>query len=252
MHHLITLFAGCLLYPPADDPCKEARAAQYEFLRRVNAAEVQWAANGSVSLLMAPKGIALKTGIEGFKVGQPAPELLEKVGPAMLATGREELRVINVTRASEMPERMPNRRTIVRLGEYIRDREVSLSSVNIALDEQTNEVTMLVVGFFLPDRGLSHEPRLTAAQARAKLEAELRAIPYQEMNPTFEDTPARLAYSFEQWGSDGGAGIGGALVWVFAAQFPPAGDEVQIGNLMVDATTGKITPRDNLMRYWNR
>lgn len=250
MHHLVALMAGCLLYPPPDDPCKDARAAQYEFIRRVSAAEIQWADNGAVSLLMEPKGIVLKTGIEGFKVGQPATELLEKIGPVVLATGREELRVVNVTRAKDLPDRMPNRRTTVRLTEYIRDREVSMSGVNIAFDEDTHEVTMLVVGFFLPDRGLDHKPRLTASQARTKLEAELRETPYQNMKPTFFETPARLAYSFDEWGSHGGTG--GALVWVFSVALPPAGGEGHFTELMANAATGKITPRDSGLRYWIR
>ena len=108
----------------------------------------------------------------------------------------------------------------------------------------------LLLADFLPDRGLEHEPRLTAAEAKAKLEAELREIPYQELNPTFQDTPARLAYTFEQWRSSGG--MGGALVWVFPVTYPPAGGELQFGELKVDAATGKITPRNNILRYWDR
>ena len=149
----------------------------------------------------------------------------------------------------ELRRQYDSLRTMVRLSEYIRDREVAMSGVNIALDEQTNEVTMVVVGFFLPDRGLKHEPRLTASQARTKLEAELRETPYQHLKPTFFETPARLAYSFEERGYQGG--IGGALVWVFSVALPPAGGEGQFAELMADAATGKITPRDNVVRYWN-
>jgi hypothetical protein len=39
---------------------------------------------------------------------------------------------------------------------------------------------------------------------------------------------------------------------VFEVTFPPAGGEGQFGQLMVDAATGKMTPHDNVLRYWNR
>ena len=67
MHHLIALLAGCLLYPPANDPCHEAREAQYEFLSRTRAAKVVWADNGTIRQLTDPTGIALPTGIAGFQ-----------------------------------------------------------------------------------------------------------------------------------------------------------------------------------------
>ncbi len=72
----------------------------------------------------------------------------------------------------------------------------------------------------LPDRGLEHEPRLTAAEARAKAEAELREIPHQEIFPALSSSP------------ENGEG-----------SFAP---------LHVSAMTGKITPRDNILRYWDR
>lgn len=251
MHHLVALLAGCLLHPgPADDPCRVEREAQYEFLRKHPAAEIDWGDNGTIRRLKNPRGLVLAGGIEGFQVGQPARELIEKIGPALLATGREELRVMQVTRESELPARMPDRKAVVRLQEFIRGREVMQGSVNIALNEQTNEVTLLVAEF-LPDRGLEHEPRLTAAEARARVEAELREIPYQEMNLTFQDAPARLAYSFEVWGASGG--IGGVLVWAFPTMTSiPEQAEGSFGDLGVSAATGKITPRDNILRYWDR
>lgn len=121
--------------------------------------------------------------------------------------------------------------------------------MSIVLDRETNEVTLLSSAF-LPDRGLDHEPRLTAADARVKLEAQLREVPYQDMNPRFQDQPAHLAYSFEQWGSHGE--LGGALVWVFSVESPPAGGELQFGELNVNAVTGKITPYPNVLYYWER
>lgn len=244
MHHLVALFAGCLLYPPVDDPCRIERAAQYEFLRNHPAAKIEWSDNGTIRRLKDPKGIVLPTGIAGFKVGEPARELLEVIGPLVLARGTEELRVYSIS-----PAHRPEKGTAIHLREFIRGREVVQGLMSIVLDHETNEVTLLSSAF-LPDRGLDHEPRLTAADARVELEAQLREVPYQDMNPRFQDQPARLAYSFEQWGSYGE--LGGALVWVFSVEFPPAGGELHFGELNVNAVTGKITPYPNVLYYWER
>src|SRR5690349_18785323 len=95
MHHLVALFAGCLLYPPPNDPCHEAREAQYAFLREHNARVSEWNDNGTVKS-MELTGIFIPGGIDSFKAGEPAPQLLQKIGPALLAVGTEELRVWNV------------------------------------------------------------------------------------------------------------------------------------------------------------
>lgn len=68
----------------------------------------------------------------------------------------------------------------------------------------------------LPDRGLPHEPSLTAAQARSKVERAMSDSALEENRKiTFQDAPARLAYTFEDFGDNGA--VGGALVWVFQA-----------------------------------
>ena len=250
MHYVLALFAGCLLHPGANDPCHDARQAQHAFLRRVKPAEIEWGENGTVKMMKGPTGIVLSTGIEGFQVGQPARELLEKIGPALLATGQEELRVAHVTKTSELPRGMPDRKAHVRLSEYIRGREVLTASVNISLDEQTNELTMLVAEF-LPDRGLQHEPQLTAAEALAKAKAELREIPYQELSPFFYETPPRLGYAFEEIGTF--SGIGGTLVWAFPVMYSsPENGEGSFGEFTVSAITGKIAPRLSINRYRDR
>lgn len=243
MHHVIALFAGCLLHPPANDPCQEARQAQYEFLRNHPASKIEWSDNGTVRLLKDITGLVLPSGAAGFQVDKAAPELLDKIGPALLARGTEELRVIQIRHHRLGRE--------VNLRQFIRGREVVQGFVNILLNEQTNEITFFAA-YFLPDRGLEHEPRLTAAEARTKVEAELREAPfYRDVKVTFHDAPPRLAYSFEVLGP-GGNGLGGALVWVYAVEYPPAGGESQFGDLNADAATGRMTPRVNVLSHWNR
>ena len=236
MHHLIALFAGCLLYPPADDPCKEARDAQYAFMRSHDAQDIEWLANGTIRSMKAT-GIFLRSGFANLKIDQPAPEILEAIGPALLARGTEELRVRRISRTLVPGE------IDIRLDQFIGGYEVLWASVTIILKEQTNEVTQ-VFATFMPDRGLDHEPRLSADQAKTKAPATLRERAQASFGPqarelSIADTPAAtLAYEFERVGA--AAILGGALVWIFSVQ----GDDSPGYQCSVDAATGKV------LRVW--
>lgn len=215
---------------------QEALDNQAEFLRRMSGVEVRYGENGAVSWMKGRTGIVLPAGLAGFKVGQSSRELLENIGPALLAAGTEELRVASVaTHAgkADAAERASSPERAVNLVQYIRGREVQNSAVNVVLNQQTNEIT-LVVADFLPDRGLPHEAKLTAAQARAKVEAAMRdSVLDERRKVTFQDHPATLAYAFEEIGDNGG--IGGALVWVFQAL--QDGMPVEVN---VNALTGEV------------
>jgi hypothetical protein len=236
MHHVIALFAGCLLYPPADDPCKEAREAQYAFLRSHDAREMEWNANGTIRSMKAT-GIVLRPGLASLKVGQPAPEILDAIGPALLARGTEELRVSRISRTL-VPGQVD-----IRFDQFIGGHEVLWAGVTISVKEQTNEVTQ-VVATFMPDRGLDHEPRLSSDEARAKAAATLRARAQRSFGPEAQEltivaTPAAtLAYEFEEVGA--AAILGGALVWIFSA----ADGKSPGYQCSVDAATGKV------LRVW--
>jgi Zn-dependent metalloprotease len=196
--------------------------------------EVRYGENGAVTKIKGHTGIFLSSGLDGFAVNAPAQELLQKVGPALLAAGTEELRVVDVNREAARNQPDSPERT-VRLSQYIRGLEVQLSAVNIRVNQETNEITQLVADF-LPDRGLQHEAKLTAAQARAKVEAAMTAGGLgKERRIVFEDKPARLAYAFEEVGENGG--VGGLLVWVFLATQGDPGEELEAS---VNAATGEI------------
>lgn len=200
MHHLIALFAGCLTYAGS-----------------INAAEIR-----------------LETGIEGFVVDQPAPaEVLEKLGPYLDAAGSEELRVAAVIEQpgeENLVERWQSPRTI-RLVEFIRGRQVLQSSVNVTLNAWTHEATLLNANF-LPDRGLNPKPRLNAAQARAKAEAQIRNVGEPL---AVDEASARLAYDSEPGGAFGKSG--GQLVWLFQAE---GRDSYEPYQLSVSSATGKV------------
>jgi hypothetical protein len=194
LHHLIALLAGCLLSPPADDLCREAREAQHDFLRTHDARDVEWHANGTVRSMKAT-GIFLRSGITNLEADDPAPQILEAIGPALLARGTEELRVRSVSLDIAV-----GRRLVVRLDEFIAGREVRWAHVNVVVLEQTNEVTE-VYASFMPDRGLDHQPRLSAMETRFKVEATMRdrrAYGLEERKIYFSDRPASLGYEFQK------------------------------------------------------
>jgi hypothetical protein len=196
------------------------------------AVQFSYGENGAVSEVRGHTGIFLPSGLDGFKVNEPAKDLLEKIGPALLASGTEELRVFNINRKAPIVRRDSPERS-VRLDQYIRGREVQGAAVNITLNIQTNEITAIETNF-LPDRGLQHEPKLTAAQARAKVEAAMRDSGLEEKRKIiFEDSPARLAYAFEDFVD--GRSIGGVLVWVFQAT--RSGESVDV---VVNSLTGEV------------
>jgi hypothetical protein len=232
MHHLIALLAGCLLHPPADDPCKEAREAQYEFLRTHDVQVIEWNANGTVKQMKATH-IYVRSGFARLEQDQPAPpELLEAIGPALLARGTEELRIRMMSRGPTPGE------LTVKLDEYIAGRKVKWSYVNIVLRESTNQVTEVYAGF-MPDRGLDHEPRLSQDEAKAKAAITLpEYLQRQRGEPaakfSFYDGPADLAYEFEKVGAD--AILGGALVWMISVNV----ESQSWSEVSVDAATGKV------------
>jgi hypothetical protein len=224
MHHLIALFAGCLLNPPADDPCREAREVQHEFLTSHDARDVEWHANGTVKAMKAT-GIFLRSGVADLEADDPAPQILDAIGPALLARGTEELRVRLISRGTTAGE------IVIKLDEYIEGREVRWAHVNVVVVGHTDEVTQVYAGF-MRDRGLDHRPRLSPMEARFKAEtttdATLRAYGTPERRLYFSDIPARLGYEFQKIESS--TIFGGALVWIFDAPF----------RVCVDAATGEI------------
>jgi hypothetical protein len=187
-------------------------------------------------------GIVLTTGIESFQRDQPAPnELLEKIGPLLCASGTEELRVADVADRSGFGDPARQAERHIRLVEFIRGREVRLSFVGISLNIETNEVKG-VNAQFLPNRDVDREPRLSAAEARAKVETAMRKDRYvevansgQRVQIALYETPAPyLAYEIEQYGF---APPRGVLVWVFSAQEVQNRQPYEVS---VDAATGKV------------
>ena len=157
MQHVLAMFAVCLLYAGSTAAAKAS-------------CDNNWTPE---TKRLSRTGIVLETGIEDLKVDRRAPpDLLKKIGPLLCAAGSEELRVIDVADRSYFGDPARHAERGIRLVEFIRGHEVRQSFVNISLNVETNEVMMLIANF-LPDRGLDHEPRLTAAQAKAKVEARM-------------------------------------------------------------------------------
>jgi hypothetical protein len=154
--------------------------------------------------------------------------------------GSEELRVIDVGDRSYFGDPARHAERVIRLVEFIHGHEVRNSVVNISLNIETHEVMMLVAKF-LPDRDVDRAPRLTAAEAKAKVESRMGESSSIELpsgerfKVSFNDTPAFLAYDFElPWGFRPSRGM---LVWVFSAS---GIDHVQHYEVSVSAATGEV------------
>lgn len=187
---------------------------QYKFLQQMPSVSVEYAENGSVRRLTGSLNVFIESGLGAFQLDQSAPAVIEKLGPALLAAGTEELRVRRIHSANSqsfMPELQQTEGT-VRFRQYIRGHEVLLGWVNISIDEATGEITSLAANF-LPDRGLPQEPKLNSGKARQMLESRLREDAADDVVIKFSDVPPKLAYTFESL--EDGEGKGGALVWVF-------------------------------------
>lgn len=223
MEHVLAVFAACLLYAGS------AGAAEL-------ACSNSWSTQKHIEL---PE-IVLETGIGGFKVGQPAPpEVLEKIGPLLCAAGTEQLRVGNVNRSSPLADPARHAERAIRLEQFIHGRKVFLSTVNLRLNIETNEVLMINANF-LPDRDLDHEPQLTAGQAKVKAAAGLSEALNKQLGSNdrrfaFSNGPApQLAYEIEQ---SGFAPARGVLVWELSAANVETVERYQVH---VDARTGRI------------
>lgn len=223
MRHLVALLSGCLLcgssVSAADTSCR----------------------NNWVEIHHTAPGIVLTTGIEDLRVGHAAPGVLEKIGPLLCAAGTEELRVAKVASRSGYGDPARRAERAIRFVEYIHGREVRQSTVSISLNVETHQV-MRVNAKFLPDRDVARLPRLTAAEARAKVEAAMRKDGHVEVATSGErvqialyETPAPyLAYEIEQTGF---APARGVLVWVFSAKDVEAQSSYEVS---VDAATGNV------------
>ncbi len=167
-------------------------------------------------------------------------ELLERIGPVLFAAGEESLRIRYIDRDPPRPG-TKSFGIVVRFVQYIHDRPVRSSAVNIAIDPDSGEVTWITSNF-LPDRGLAREPKIAMDVARQALLAELANNKQSPQDIQFLDEPA-LAYSFEEYVNGEPAG-GGRLVWVVPYTSPGETWEAE-----VDALDGKVLSIQRLTRH---
>ena len=216
--------------PPVERFGQAALDAQSEFLRRMSGVQINYGENGAVREVKGHTGVFLPSGLATFQLNQPDRELLTRIGPALLAAGTEELRPRRIVSSAPRVKRDSPERTI-KFAQYIRGLEVQGASLVIWLNIQTNEIVRIAADF-LPDYGLPREPKFSAAQARAKVEAAIRESVLEEKQKiVFEESSApRLAYAFEDTGD-----TGGTLVWLFQATRD--GESLEV---VVSAVTGEV------------
>lgn len=219
---------------------KEALERQYDFVSQMPAVNVRYDTMGRIEVLSGSTGIYLKDVIPRLKEGEPAPEILERIGPALMASGGEELRVRRIEEPPSQrkwPEARRFTEQIIQFNEYIGGLEVRSGFIQICVNERTGELTNFG-GHFLPDRGLASKPVITAAEARQRVETKLRADP-EAAEPSFPDIEPRLAYDLRPTDPGNSKWGGGELIWVIYVERTEVRCPVSLA-IGVSALTGEV------------
>ena len=206
-------------------------SAQYEFLRGMPAAWVDYARSGVTHEIRGELGLSLPNGGADFTVGEPAPEILSLLKPALLARGTEILTVthnfiIGHNRIIGGDER------VIKLEQLIHGIPVKSASVGLSVDSKSGEI-LSVMANFLPDRGLPPNPGIAASQAIAAVMKELSAGGSKAPASTISPDAPSLAYVL-------GVSIGepdrfGRLVWCIELHNDLGREEA-----LVDAVDGRV------------
>lgn len=166
---------------------------------------------------------------------QVVEEVWAKFKNVLLATGREELTV-----AGDGTDQFVRD---VALTQSIRGIPVVRGGVKLRIDPHTGRILEFGAGF-IPDRGLTQAPKLTAQQAADKLVADLEGAMIAKKGSTRigeRSTLAYLAMHDERPAQ---------LVWEMLVSYvmEPGGDKVS-EVVRVDAVEGAVAAREPAERY---
>ncbi|HWN06362.1 MAG TPA: hypothetical protein VNO53_04280 [Steroidobacteraceae bacterium] len=219
--------------PVAVEP--EALQRQFDALSAMPDVEIEYSPLGPVTAISGRTGVVLPRSVREFREGSIIYGLLEALGPALLATGREDLVVTRNEHSSSSRD--------IRTEQTIRGLPVVDGRVAVSIDEKSGEV-LYVGAAFLPDRGLPKKPRLTAAQAWQALVRALEA--------SGDAMPGSLAKSEKPYLAYYGAQSYEArprLVWAFRASFTCPTGRHDNELVWVDAIDGSIAGRRSTILY---
>jgi hypothetical protein len=193
--------------PVAQRVGESALAEQYEFLRSMPSAWVEYARSGVTRRIEGELRLFLPEGSADLREGDSAPGLLSLLKPALLARGTESLtvrnnNVIGYNRLMDADER------VMKMEQSIRGIPVRSAVVNLSVHGKSGAISSVVANF-LPDRGLPQKPAIAGSQAIVATMKELSARGIRASAMSAE--PPTLAYVV-------GASIGepdrtGRLVW---------------------------------------
>ncbi|HKR33397.1 MAG TPA: M4 family metallopeptidase [Steroidobacteraceae bacterium] len=203
---------------------------QYRALSSMPSVTVAYSALGPVRSLEGPTGIVLSSATRNLKAGQNASEVLQKFKDVLLATGGETLKISGNQMSGT------GRHRYIAMDQFISGIPVLYGSVSLRFEEGSGLVDSLGANF-LPDRGLSRQPKLSEADA-AKRVAQLLVESGEAKPGSVETSPPTLAYHGTHPGS-----TRGRLVWAV-----PASYGARDGMFWIDAVDGEYVGRDALSK----
>ena len=164
---------------------ESALQRQYEALSKMSSIDVTYNKLGLLYRLEGPTGIVFSESFRQLRLGDAAPEAVEKLGPILLATGSETF----VVRRNDVPQ--PHRR--ITLQQSIRGIPVLGGLSDIDVDEQSGMLRVMY-SRFIPDRGLPKKPKLTAEEAFQRTVEYLEGAGWAEPESVQLQRDPTLAY----------------------------------------------------------
>jgi hypothetical protein len=199
---------------------------QQDYLAALPAAQVTYSKFGPVSRLEEAIGLSVSERAISAAPGDPGGEVLQLLGPALLATGSENLAVRSV--------RMIGDRFRVLEYEQRIDGIPVLGGVTIGVDLTTLEIKS-VSADFLPDRGVRRTPVLSARAATDRLVEMLVASDRAREGSVVAGGEPSLAYL-------GGSTLHTriALVWMIEVNYATQEGQPNIERFFVNSADGMI------------
>ena len=207
-----------------------ALQSQFDQLRAMPAAQVEYSPLGSVKRLQGRTGVIITPAGRAVKFGQAADEIFARIRGVLLAKGTEKLIVRNTMQ-------FPNEgKMTVRMEQTIRGIPVEGSDAQIEIDTRTGEI-ILASFFFVPDHGLPSQPKLSASDAFVRAARSLEESDKAEKGSVHQGAAPQLKYYRPHSASDVPR-----LVWAVGTSYVPKNPAAQNEEaiVLIDAIKGEI------------
>jgi hypothetical protein len=201
---------------------------QFDTLTSMRLTNLEYSVLGPIRNIKGDLGIVLPESARRLKKGDPVQDVLPLLKDVLLATGGESFSV-SKHRSTESP-------AMLGLDQSIDGIPVFTGGVSMSYDPTTLRVSS-ITATFLPDRGLSRTPRLSANAAEQRVPKYLAAAGQKDVHIEIHNG-TYLAYYADWWG-----GSAPVLVWVVSAAVGAFHQK-----FLVDTSNGEVVYKQNVTR----